>query len=122
MRWPRPPYGFGVLRKRWHSLTRWHAIIGTEIGSAGVNAFAFAASEAPRPATQIRQRASVTSRVEGADTVVRSAPYCHRSSGGSSSPYLARQEGLSRQFPPAPLAAYMQLWKSLNPQLAPPAW
>src|SRR6516165_11916557 len=73
MRWPRPPYGFGVLRKRWHSLTRWHAIIGTEIGSAGVNAFAFAASEAPRAATQIRQQASVTSRVEGADTVIRSA-------------------------------------------------
>ena len=30
-------------------------------------------AEAPRAATQIRQRASVTSRVEGVDTVVRSA-------------------------------------------------
>ena len=73
MRWPRPPYGFGVLRKRWHSLTRWHAILGTVIGSATMNAFAFEASEAPRATTQIRQQASVTSRVEGVDTAVRNA-------------------------------------------------
>ena len=50
----------------WMSVRRDKALCGAD-GPCVLDA------EAPRAATQIRQRASVTSRVEGVDTVVRSA-------------------------------------------------